>query len=250
MQIESDYELDNEFAGLRKASLDVGSVNACDQAIAERVNALSLHEVIQEGSNPLVETTMNGRVVTAQTDANEWIESALSQIDPEHFQEVEQAIVNGTEAEPNYINEINALIGKILVQLNRISQKNNLQINDMKIKYKDLTSRSAVLQRELAKHNLMFSFISLGVACFQMAEDPLDKHVAKMFADNICPNLGAMFGASIQSNQQKTNALSQLVLYEYQAKTQKGQSDSSSKQELTQTLQRVLDGLTQASRAG
>lgn len=190
---------------------------------------------------------LDGRVSNARTQPNDLVLHEL-----ENFGTSAAALTppESSDKEASYAFQIRTLIAKILVQLNRISQKDRDQINKLKIEYKRLTKETAGFQRQLGRNNLFFAVATLGVSLFQIAENPVDKNVAKMFAEHVCPKVGEMFGSGIQANTTHSMNLSNLLLQEYQSKSSKGQSDSSNKQELTQMLDRALNGLTQAARAG
>lgn len=245
-EIHTDYE-DYENRGVFNAnSIDPSAIpqdKREDAETIEKVQAIAIPT-----NPPLITTTLAGRVTdAAQQQAQDWMLEQLETFDPT------AATITPPESndvEANYMFQIRSLIAQILVQLNRISQKDRDQIEKLKGEYKKLTQETASLQKQIGTNNLMFSVITLGAAFFQIAENPIDRQFAKIFAENVCPRLGEMFASDIQANTTRSMNLANLLLQEYTAKTQKGQADSSNKQEMIQLLDRALNGLSQAARAG
>lgn len=182
--------------------------------------------------------------------AQQTIVEMLDEVEPQHFQAVEQAIEETEELDTSYLIQIRELIAEILMQLNRISQTQSEETREIKNKYKTSTYDAAAMQRELGWHGLKFAGIAMTASLLCLSQNAADREIAGIFAREFCPKLGDMFGSSIQANMNQTNSLAQLILQEYTAKTQQKQSDSSSKQELIGILTNVLQSLKESARPG
>lgn len=154
--------------------------------------------------------------------------------------------------QPNYLNEIRVTIAKILVQMNRISEKDRTQIDEMKKKYETAYKNSAGLTRQIAWNGLVFSGIALIPLVLHAAPgaDAFDREMANAFASQVIPGGGRMWNAAHEADQKKADSLANLLLQEYSAKTAKGSSESSSKQELIGILDKAVSALKEAARAG
>ncbi len=210
--------------------------------------------VLETGSpSPsLINRVSLGEVERAET-ASTIIANQLSGIDSEHFQAVEKAITNGENREPdtNYIIKVQCLVAQILAQLNRISEKDRTQIDQLKSKYKSKALEAADLQRTLGAHGLKFSLVALGASFLQFTTPfQSDRDILNILTREVCPKVGDLFGSSIQADMGQANSISSLLINEYQAKTSKGSSDASSKQEIISILEKALESLKRAASAG
>ncbi len=204
-------------------------------------------------SDPMM--TLKGRVTVGKVEeppiSANTIVKELEKIEPEHFRAVEEAISQDVPTETNFMIKVQFLVAKILAQLNRIAEKDRTQTEKLKTDYKNATAKVAELQRELGTHGLKFSLIAFGASFLQFASPhQSDRDIAKIFASELCPKLGEMFGSSLQANMNQSNSLASLFLQEYQAKSSKGANDASNKQEIIGILEKALDSLKQAARAG
>ena len=163
----------------------------------------------------------------------------------------EEAAEPAAEIEPevNFMIRVRKVVAEILAQLNKISEKDRFQMEDMKQKYRKSSQESADLQRTLGNAGLIISVVGFGVLLSQFGfKNPADREVMKFLSEQ-CPHIGGMFTSRYQSSQKEADALSQLMLAEYNAKTSKSQSESSSKQEITSLLDKVLESMKRAAAA-
>lgn len=200
----------------------------------------------------LTNTTLIGREITEGEVQDPPLIDQLKEIDHEHFVAVEKALTEPTSFEPNYIIRVQNLVGQILVQLNRIAEKDRVQIEGMKSKYQRSTQQVANSLRALGSHGLQFSMLVFGASFLQfLSPYQSDRKIANIFAKEVCPKLGNLFGgATIQINKYQAESIANLVLQEYSAKTQKGGSDANTKQEITSILDKILESLKRAAQAG
>lgn len=252
--VGDDYDLDC-FSNW-KSDTTIRLSDREDEETVTKTKSLPMPKTFPLSNKSLLGRVTEGPIEEIQTsndplpiDAD--IVEQLKEIDPEHFQAVEKAILENAQPDTNYMIKIRNLIAQILVQLNKIAEKDRTQIDEMKTKYKNSTLEAANLQRDLGWNGLKFSGVALAASFLQfLSPHQSDREIVNIFAKECCPKLGDMFGSSIQANMHQSNSLANLVLQEYTAKTQKGQSDSSNKQELIGILDKVLQSVKEAARAG
>jgi hypothetical protein len=151
------------------------------------------------------------------------------------------------EAEANFLIRVRKVVAEILAQLSKVSEKDRFQMEDMKQKYRNSSQEAADLQRTLGNAGLIVSVIGFGVLLSQFGfKNPADREVMKFLSEQ-CPSIGGMFTSRYQAHQKEADALSQLMLAEYNAKTSKSQSESSSKQEITNLLDKALESMKRAA---
>lgn len=178
------------------------------------------------------------------------VEKFAPSLDPRHFENIEKSLKENP-LPANYLVEVQNLVGLILAQLNRIGEKDRHQMEELKTQYKRCTAESASLQRELGSHNWHFALISFAASFLQFASPhQADREIANIIARECCPKLGDWYGSGINANMNQTTARGSLTLAEYQAKSNKGSSDSGNKQELIDILNKILQSLRDAARAG
>ncbi len=173
--------------------------------------------------------------------------------DPEYLRAVDQELgrlqEKATPEEVNFLIKIREVIGKILAQFSEISEKDRFQMEEMKLKYRRSSQDAADLQRSLGNAGLWIAGIGFAVLLSQFGfKNPADREVMKFLSEQ-CPNIGGMFTSRYQANQKEADALSQLMLAEYNAKTSKSQSESSSKQEVVNLLDKALESMKRAASA-
>lgn len=210
---------------------------------------LSLNPSRKLWNPPFSKTSLQGRVSAGEPGKHPLLEE-MRQIEPEHLNAIDKILSQNDSIEPNYLIKIQNLVGQILVQLNKIAEKDRTQIEDLKLKYKNAIKDSADKLRELGSHGFKFSMIAMaGVCCQFLSPYQEDRDILAYFAKEGIRGIGDVFGNQIQSDMKKVEGLSSLLYAEYQAKTQKGQSDAGSKQEVIALLDKVLESLKRAAQA-
>lgn len=232
-------------------------VDACENGAAIRktsqaaVSALS--QPVGRANNSLTERISADLPRAAASDAD-FLPVPLS--DPaysvENLREVERCWMDLIQnpGDVNYMNKLREVIAEILAQFSQIADKDRTQIDDLKKRYQDATKEAAGLTRSLG--DMRFYFAAAGFAVyfgqfFFSHQD--DRPVVKYIAENVVPQIGGMVTGRYDSHQKKADALAQLVMAEYQAKTSKGQSDASNKQEIVALLDKALDSMKRAASA-
>ncbi|MES2274030.1 MAG: hypothetical protein V4487_07550 [Chlamydiota bacterium] len=94
---------------------------------------------------------------------------------------------------PNFLIKVREVVAKILAQFNRISEKDRIQIDDMKAKYRKASQESANYQKKLGDAGLVISGIGLAILLgqFGFANDA-DRLIMKFISEQ-APNVGGMF---------------------------------------------------------
>lgn len=151
--------------------------------------------------------------------------------------------------ETNYIIKVQNLVAKILMQLNRISEKDRVQIDALKVKYQKTTADAANYTRNLGRSTFAFSILSLGASFTALSQDQTHRVIGETLTREFCPKLGELFGSKIHSDKYQAESLAQLTLNEYSSKTQKSSSDANSKQEVLNILDKVMESLKRAAQA-
>ncbi len=247
----SDFK--SHFGPLGAQDSKIRSSDCTDSATIEKTKSIPIPDLRKFASSAsLLERVVPGPVVPRPIEeAPKTIAQQLEEIDPEHFMEVEQAINEGVEPDQNFMVRVQCLVAQILAQLNRIAENDREKIEKLKTKYRNTTLDAANLQRDLGRKGLMFAGIAFAATFLRFAsrnED--DMKFAEIFSNQLCPKLGEMFTDSIRGDMTQASGLSSLLLQEYQAKTNKGSSDSANKQEITGMLEKALRLLEAAARSG
>lgn len=218
-----------------------------DQTTIEKTKSLQMPDMTKFSSSvSLAERVSAGAI----EESPKSIVQLLEEIPPEHFAAVEQAITDNVEPDQNFMLKVQVLVAQILAQLNRISENDREKIEKLKTKYRNTTLEAANLQRELGTKGLFFAGVSFAASFLRLAHNQDDKAIADVFAGQLCPRFGEMFQASTQADKDQASNLANLLLQEYQAKTNKGSSDSANKQEITGMLEKALRLLEAAARSG
>jgi hypothetical protein len=178
------------------------------------------------------------------------IAEQLAEIEPEHFAAVERSIEEGLDLDQNFMIKVQVLVAQILAQLNRIAENDREKIEKLKTKYRNTTLEAANFQRDLGKNGFKFAAIAFGASFLRFLGNADDRAIAEVFAGQVCKGVGEMFGASIQANLSQAQALSSLLLQEYQAKTNNASSDAQKKTDFTNMLEKALRLLEAAARNG
>jgi len=157
---------------------------------------------------------------------------------------------NPEPGEVNFLIKVREVIAGILAQLSEISQSDRSQTERTKLAFKEASNDAANLTRKLGNAGLCIAGIGFAVLLSQFGfKNPADREVMKFLSEQ-CPNIGGMFTSRYQATQKEADALAQLMLAEYNAKTSKTQSESSSKQEIINLLDKVLESMKRAASAG
>jgi hypothetical protein len=242
----SDFK--SRFGSLGAQDSRIRSSDCKDQATIEKTRSIAIPDLTKFASSAsLLERVVSGPI----EETPKSIAQQLEEIDSEHFTAVEQAINDNVEPDQNFMVRVQCLVAQILAQLNRIAENDREKIEKLKTKYRNTTLEAANLQRDLGKKGLMFAGIAFAAAFLRFAsrnED--DMKFAEIFSNHLCPKLGEMFTDGIRGDMTQANGLSSLLLQEYQAKTNKGSSDSANKQEITGMLEKALRLLEAAARSG
>lgn len=235
---------ENKISRATSASLPVSSV-----FLNEREDAATIKktQTLPLPGPQFTDASLVDRVTQSPTLAEQ-----LEEIEPEHFAAVETALTENPSPELNYINQVVTLVALILAQLNRIAEKDRVQIDGIKANYQKATQESADLIRALGSHGLKFSALTMACALLPyLSPHASDREIGGIFVREVCPKLGELFGGSLmQSDMKKADALASLLISEYSAKTQKSGAEANNRQELTAILQQTLTGLKEAARAG
>jgi len=258
--ISSDFDTDDVRFDSMKSNDTINLRDREDQVAIEKTKEILTRSLNTSSTN----ASLEGRVTMGPVGTNEirnnetsnTLFEQLQEIEPEHFQAVEQSITDGLDLDKNFIREIQILVAQILAQLNRIAANDRTQIEQLKTKYRNTTLESANLQRELGWHGLKFAGIALGVSFLKFAlpqnaqkeRNSDDLAMIDLFATQICPKTGGLFESSINANKSQADSLAGLLLQEYQAKTNKGSADNANKGEITEMLNKALRLLEAASK--
>ncbi len=168
----------------------------------------------------------------------------------EKLEEIETLCQKLPNVETSYIVKVQQIVGLLLAQLNRISQKDRDQIDSMKKKFYGATEDSAEQLRGSGWNDFKFALMGLGASLLQFSPYASDQLIGKTLAEQFFPSLGRLWGNDMQARMRMADAVANMVLQEYSAKTSKGQSDSSNKQEIIGILDKVLQALREAARSG
>jgi hypothetical protein len=243
-------------------SLDDGISNATHQPtqnldINEEVDtsARAVNRLMRVGAQfaPLA------RQDQAPSLANRLTRGAISNATPAPIQVATEAPAQKTSLEllqevlleePSYLQNISNLVAKILKQLSDIGEKDRKQIDEMKKKYETTYKQSAGLVKDIAWNDMLFSGFALIPLVLSFSPNQFDKDMGGRLAADFVPGLGRMYNSGSQADMRKADALAQLLMQEYGAKTSKSSSEGNNKQEITNMLDKAVSALKDAARAG
>ncbi len=230
---------------------ELPSLDSSSPSLAGRVTpgGVPLNEV----ADAPVPMEIEAEDVEMAADPLEPITLSHPAMNPESLKAVDQELArlqeNAAPEEVNFLIKIREVIGKILAQFSEISEKDRFQTEDMKLKYRKSSQDAADLQRSLGNAGLWIAGIGFAVLLSQFGfKNPADREVMKFLSEQ-CPNIGGMFTSRYQASQKESDALSSLMLAEYNAKTSKTQSETSSKQEIVSLLDKALESMKRAASA-
>ncbi|PIS02769.1 MAG: hypothetical protein COT85_01690 [Chlamydiae bacterium CG10_big_fil_rev_8_21_14_0_10_42_34] len=162
-------------------------------------------------------------------------------------QKLTEALQNPV-VEPNYMSKVQSLIAKILAQFVRIADKERHQKEEQKKKFTNSNLESGKLLREMGDRGFKFTGITLALMASKFMAREGDQEFISYFAQNGCKNLADMYNSETQSRQKQIDAIAALAQTELNSLMNKG--DPSSKQELINLLEKVLESLKRAAQAG
>lgn len=213
----------------------------------ERVDAATIEKT---ATIKMPETPMPTKPISSAVTHTR-VEDEEMQVLREQLEEIQDILVNNPPvAEPNYLIKVRILVAQMLEQLNRISEKDRDQVQEMKKKYKEATQEVADQTRALGWNELKFSALTLVSSLTNLIPNEVDRNILGTLGKDVMPKIGGVFSSNIQSSMKKADAMANLVLQEYSAKTSKSGSDASSKQEIIRLLDEVLQSLKSAARSG
>lgn len=223
-----------------------------DEETIRKTKSLDFRSITTPFTNS-TPSSLIGRVEKKETDAEVLSpKEQLLAMDPEELLAIEKELVElkNNPAEPNYLIRVQMLIGKILAQFIRISEKERVQKEDQKEKYNTSNKEWGNLQREVGDRGLNFTWIALGLMVSQFLLPQNDQAIVSFLADRGCKNLSDMFNTETQSKQRQVEGISQLAMAEINAMMNKGSSDASTKQEFINLLDKIYESLKRAAQAG
>lgn len=152
------------------------------------------------------------------------------------------------QEELSYSSKLNELVAKILAQLNKISQKDRIQIEKLKTEYKNLSEQTVSSQRNLGSLEFKVALVAMGTSILYISPYQDDQFIAKTLVEQFIPGAGNLYKSAVNADLQKSSSMAQLTLQEYTNKASKGQSDASSKQEFIGILTEAYRSLKEAAQ--
>lgn len=152
----------------------------------------------------------------------------------------------------NYLSRLQELVAAILAQYQQISEKDKLKLDQLEKEYKLTTLSVANIQKELGWSNLKFALISFGAVFLQFipGANDVDKAVAKIFAEQVCPKFGDLWNSDLNAKFTSGDKLSQMLLGKYNLLAGAEQTKANDKQQVGDILRKALSNLESASRNG
>lgn len=203
----------------------------------------------ETGQANLEPQSLVGRV---EKEADLSLEDQLLRMDPESLRAIEQELVKGQNdpPEPYYQIALQQAIEKMLDLHIKMSKEESSRKNDQKGKYTKSNKEWGVYQKELGDRGLNFTWVALGLMASQFLLPEADREFVSFLSKEGCTNLASMFNAETQTRQRLVEAVAQLALAEINAMMNKGSSDSSSKQEILNLLEKLYELLKRAAQTG
>jgi hypothetical protein len=238
VKIQDNYEL--KIGSLQTAGVQSIQEREDKQTIA-KVSSLQMPEISPSTSS------LSSRNVTVDNN----LKNPLFQMEIADLQQIDANLDKKGEA--NYMIRLQELIGELLKLQTRISERDKKRTEELKVKYKTTCGESAALTRTSGKWNFwgsMTGFVILMASQYAAQSNADTGALLKFLADNGCQNLTQLFQSQINSDLRKVDGLTQLLNAEYTAATQKGSSEGNNKQELISILEKLLESIRSAARAG
>lgn len=142
--------------------------------------------------------------------------------------------------------KLQLIVSQYLSQMNRISERDREQVDQLKDKYRNMTQESASLTKKSGWIGLGSPVMSSAVLFAGMATGHPES--GKFIAEQWCPRVGDAFVTGPRATQQRIDALAQLIFNEFQTKTGQGQSNAGAKQDATGMLDRAQQVTAAAAR--
>jgi hypothetical protein len=145
---------------------------------------------------------------------------------------------------------IERLVSRLLAQEDKIAEQRRDKLHKLEKRYKDTSLEAADLQRNLGSQNLKFGLVTLASSFLQfLSTYESDRNIAQIFAKEVCPKFGEMYGSKIQADLSHATSVTSMLLQEYQAQTNNETSASSRKQAIEDVLRKFLDSLSRAAQS-
>ena len=207
-----------------------------DEATIQKVMELEIPEL------PVSSSSLEGRVSLP-------IEDVLNHVDPELLEEAFNA---DPDLGSNYILRLQELVAAILAQYQQISEKDKLKIDQLEREYKVTTLSVADLTRELGWSGLKFAAVTFAASFLQFVPgaNDADRVVAKIFAEQVCPQFGNVWNSDLNAKLTSGNNLSQMLMNKYNLLANAEQSKANDKQQVSGVFEKALRNQESASRNG
>ncbi len=215
---------------IRGPSLDLVHVSERDDA--ETIQKIKQHGVPQL---PYPIWTMDDYAVTV---LNQEIQEMVAS---EEFERVENIVVENPDKEAHYLVRFETVLAALLRTMNQKSEKDKNKIELLKKEYKNHTLNAAQTQRDLGWNSLKFAGLAFAASFLQFASTfQSDRDIANIFAREVCPKLGDLWGSDLQARLTTFNNGAQLQMNEYNLLSNAQQSEGGDKQTFTQAFEKAL----------
>ena len=131
-----------------------------------------------------------------------------------------------------------------------ISEKDKEKIIQLENEYKVITLTAADLQREIGLSNLKFAAVAFGASFLQfLSPHDSDRAIAKVFADQVCPNFGRLWTSDLEAKFTSANNSCTMKMNKYNLLANSEQSKANDKQQVSGIVDKALRNMESASRS-
>jgi hypothetical protein len=151
--------------------------------------------------------------------------------------------------EVNFIIKLREIVAKAFAQQGRLSEKDRIQLDKLKVEFQEATQKGADLLKKVGTAGLIVAFVAMTIFVGQFGFTNQGAAQTMKFASEQTSGVGGLFTNSLSGKQKIADGDAGLALNQLSAEQTKKQAEAGAKQEFSSVLQAALEEQKQASRA-